>query len=66
MEELLEAVFSMVSVPRLYKEPIWRVLARPSSRCNKHSAYTEKATPPLVEEEATLLKTYMSKREQKS
>jgi hypothetical protein len=35
-------------------------------RCNKHSAYTERPTPPLVEEETLLLSTYMSGGEQKS
>jgi hypothetical protein len=35
-------------------------------RRNKRSAYTEKPTPPLFEEEAPLLSTYMSRREQKS
>jgi hypothetical protein len=35
-------------------------------RCNKRSAYTERPTPPLIEEEAQLLNTYMSRREQNS
>jgi hypothetical protein len=42
------------------------VTARVYSRCNKRSAYTERPTPPLVEEEAPFLNTYMSRREQKS
>jgi hypothetical protein len=32
-------------------------------RCNKHSVSTERPTPPLVEEEAPFLNTYMSRRE---
>jgi hypothetical protein len=35
-------------------------------RRNRRSAYTERPTPHLVEEEPTLLNTYMSRREQKS
>jgi hypothetical protein len=34
--------------------------------CNERSAYTERPTPPLVKEEAPLLNTCMSRREQKS
>jgi hypothetical protein len=35
-------------------------------RCYKHSAYTQRPTPPLVEEEAPLLNTYMSRREKRT
>jgi hypothetical protein len=35
----------------------------PKLRCNKRSAYAKRPTPPLVEEEATFLNTYMSRRE---
>jgi hypothetical protein len=34
-------------------------------RCNNRSAYTKIPTPPLVEEEAPLLNTFMSRRKKK-
>jgi hypothetical protein len=62
---MLEMVFSMWSVLRLYNEVISRVrVLKP--RCDISVAYTERPTPPLVEKEASLLNKYMFRREQKS
>jgi hypothetical protein len=43
-----------------------RILLLLKLRCNKRSAYTERPTLPLVEEEASFINTYMTRREQKS
>jgi hypothetical protein len=44
---------------RLYQTDVLK------QRRNKRSAYTGRPIPPLVEEKATLLNTYMCRREQK-
>jgi hypothetical protein len=36
-----------------------------SQQCNKHSTYTERLTPLLIDKESPLLYTYMSRREKK-
>jgi hypothetical protein len=46
-------------VNRLYETDVLKLL------CDKRSACTETLTPPLVEEEASPLNMYMSRKEQK-
>jgi hypothetical protein len=61
MKDILEVVFSVQSMPRLYSKDKWNgwhdnadILVL-KLRCNKHSAYIERQTLPLLKRRLSLM-----------